>query len=289
MKPAPPSPSDPGSGPHETNDSVDGLGIRDVHSVADLEAAVQIQKDTWGQGFSDVVPASMMQITSKMGGVVAGAFDEAGVLAGLVYGITGLRNGRLAHWSHMLAVRTEYRNRGIGQALKHYQKARLVEEGVSVMYWTFDPLVARNAHLNLNRLGACVDEFVPDMYGESDSELHRLGTDRFIVRWTLDTPEPGSRETSPETLGSELAAEVPRLVASTPPGSALPTADSVAVGVPNDIEALEADSFEGALSWRMSTRTAFTHYLGQGYGVTGFVPGRPHGFYILSNSTGRSS
>ncbi|NNM33688.1 MAG: GNAT family N-acetyltransferase [Gemmatimonadetes bacterium] len=282
MKPAPSPASDPSSDPRTTEDPPDGLSIRPVQSLRELQAAVRIQKDTWGQEFSDVVPSSMMQITAKMGGVVAGAFDSEGDLAGLVYGITGLRDGRLAHWSHMLAVRPEFRNRGVGQALKHYQKARLLEEGVSVMYWTFDPLVSRNAHLNLNRLGAEVDEYVADMYGESDSELHRLGTDRFIVRWTLDTPHV-------ETGPPELAAGVPELLATDPPSSTLPDAESVAVGVPDDVEELEAESFEGALAWRISTRAAFAHYLGRGYRVTGFVPGRPHGLYVLSNSTGSPS
>ena len=278
MKPATSPPGSSPLDPEFARLAAHGLSIRVIQSPEDLDAAVIIQKDTWGHDFSDVVPASMMQITAKMGGVVAGAFDADGRLAGLVYGITGLRDGRLAHWSHMLAVRPEYRNQGIGQALKHYQKARLLEQGVSVMYWTFDPLVSRNAHLNLNRLGAAVDEYVPDMYGDSDSELHRLGTDRFIVKWNLDTP-PGPAGVS------SLDPDIPRVLTGGAE-DAFPEVDAVGVGVPDDIEAVEAASFEEALTWRGSTRRAFTHYLGRGYRVTGFVPGEPHSFYVLTHEAG---
>ncbi|MDH3225265.1 MAG: hypothetical protein OEO23_16205, partial [Gemmatimonadota bacterium] len=251
--------------------------IRDIQSEEELDAFVEMQKDTWGRTFSDIVPSSMLQISAKMGGVVAGAFDEHDVLMGLVYGITGLRGGSLAHWSHMLAVRPEARNRGVGRALKLYQKQQLLTAGVKVMYWTFDPLVSRNAHLNLNRLGAEVDEYVPDMYGQSDSELHRLGTDRFIVRWALDAPVPSG------TRAEGLDASVPRLLPRAPSGEATwPDRDTVAVGIPPDIEAVEADAFETALAWRTHTRSAFLHYLGQGHRVTGFVPGGDHGFYVLS-------
>ena len=131
---------------------ISGITIRPITDPAELEACVTIQHDTWGQTFSDIVPTSMLQITGKMGGVVSGAFNDAGRLLGLVYGITGIRHGRLSHWSHMLAVRPEVRNSGVGQALKFHQRGLLRDLGVEVMYWTFDPLVARNAHLNLNRL-----------------------------------------------------------------------------------------------------------------------------------------
>ncbi len=270
MKPAPPRANDvPDTAPA-------AFRIRDIRSDEELDACVEIQKDTWGRSFSDIVPPSMLQISAKMGGVVAGAFDERDRLMGLVYGITGLRGGSLAHWSHMLAVRPEARNRGVGRALKLYQKERLLTAGVNVMYWTFDPLVSRNAHLNLNRLGARVDEYVPDMYGQSDSELHRLGTDRFIVRWALDADPPSG---APASLDSK----VPRLLPNPEPGDAAwPDADTVALGVPPDIEAVEAESFQAALAWRTYTRSALLHYLGRGHRVTGFAPGGDHGFYVLS-------
>lgn len=283
MKPAPPRANDVPD-PNVPDTAPADLRIRDIHSDEELDACVEIQKDTWGRSFSDIVPPSMLQISAKMGGVVAGAFDDRDRLMGLVYGITGLRGGSLAHWSHMLAVRPEVRNRGVGRALKLHQKQRLLSAGVKVMYWTYDPLVSRNAHLNLNRLGAEVDEYVPDMYGQSDSELHRLGTDRFIVRWALDAGPPSG-------VRGALDSGAPRLLAQPESGGTpWPDAATVAVGIPSDIEATEADSFSAALAWRTHTRSAFLHYLGDGYRVTGFVPGGDYGFYVLSTGpTGETS
>src|SRR5437667_12360654 len=90
------------------------------------------------------------------------------------------------HWSHMLAVRERARDAGLGIRLKLYQRELLLKNGVDTARWTFDPLVAKNAHINLNRLGAVVVEHVENMYGESNSTLHAgLGTDRFVVEWRL--------------------------------------------------------------------------------------------------------
>ena len=148
---------------------------------------MELQELTWGRGFADRIPASLLLITQKTGGIAAGAFEPDGSLAGFVLGFTGIRHGQPAHWSHMLAVRPDVRDRGIGRALKQYQREQLVAAGVAVMYWTFDPLVARNAHLNLTELGALVEEYVPDLYGPGDdSPLDRgMGTDRLILRWEI--------------------------------------------------------------------------------------------------------
>ena len=235
------------------------ITIRPVESRADMDACVELQRRTWGEAFSEVVPASMLQITAKMGGVAVGAFNGEGGLVGLVYGISGFRHGRPAHWSHMLAVRPEARNLGVGRRLKMRQKEMLLALGVKTMYWTFDPLVSRNAHLNLNRLGARVAEYVPDMYGASNSELHQLGTDRFVVEWTL----------------REEAGHAP--VPTPPP-------DAVEVPIPADIEVVERGSVEEARGWRASTRRAFVRLLSSGHEVVGFVPGAEQSKYIVAPS-----
>ena len=77
------------------------------------------ERDTWGQAI--VVPASLLMVSQKVGGVTAGAFDEDGQLVGMVYGLTGPRDGRLGHWSHMLAVSQGLRSLGIGRELKLFQ------------------------------------------------------------------------------------------------------------------------------------------------------------------------
>ena len=261
--------------------------IRAVRTPEEYVACVDLQRQTWGYGFSDVVPVSMMQIVVKMGGICTGAFGPDGDLLGVVFGVTGIRGGELAHWSHMLAVRSNARNMGIGRRLKLAQKEELRAHEVNTMYWTFDPLVARNAHLNLNHLGATVAEYVPDMYGTSDSDLHQLGTDRFIAKWDL-IGRRGSQDRTDQTavLGDSGGS---RPVIGAPGGSdRVPAeADVVEVLIPSDIEAIEAHSFEEAFSWRNSTRRAFTRLLDGPYDVTGFISGQDHARYIVSRTANR--
>lgn len=262
------------------------IEIRAAKSRADFEACVELQRDTWGASFSEVVPVSMMQVTCKMGGICMGAFAPGGEMLGVVYGVTGVRNGELAHWSHMLAVRPRARNMGIGKRLKLAQRETLVAQGVNTMYWTYDPLVARNAHLNLNLLGASIDRFVPDMYGASDSDLHRLGTDRFIVRWDLhgerSVAARARRESRARRGGPRPMLGIPGDKTRVPLGR-----EAVEVVIPRDIEAVEARSFDEALGWRHASRRVFRRLLGGGYEVSGFIAGRKHARYVVSRVAGR--
>jgi len=105
--------------------------LRTFESRNDYEQCVKLQLDTWGHDFTECVPASILQISQKVGGVAAGAFDTDGRLIGFVYGISGLRDGRPAHWSHMLAVYPEYRGTGIGRRLKALQRELLLAAGCS--------------------------------------------------------------------------------------------------------------------------------------------------------------
>ena len=282
-----------------------GISIRPVETRAEYDACVELQRDTWGRRFSDIVPVSMMGIAVKMGGICLGAFGPGGEMLGFVFGVTGPRDGELAHWSHMLAVRGKARNAGIGRRLKFAQKETLAERGVDTLYWTFDPLIARNAHFNLNRLGATVAEFVPDMYGASNSNLHRLGTDRFIARWSLKggagvarwpsnrlaesdasvvgvgRAAPGRAETATGGAlcggGSHPAMGKPGCNGQLPHG-----AETVDVLVPRDIGAVEAGCLEEALAWRRANRRALTKLLSEGYDIVGFRVGEEYGRYVVA-------
>ncbi|MBL8982808.1 MAG: hypothetical protein JNL26_11530, partial [Gemmatimonadetes bacterium] len=166
------------------------ITIRELAVLEEYQECVALQEATWGDGFSERVPSAILRVSQKIGGVTAGAFDASGRMLGFVFGMTGIRGGRLAHWSDMLAVREDARGHHIGEQLKQYQRDRCVALGVEVMYWTFDPLVARNAHLNLNKLGARASEYAEDMYGSNTgSTLHgAVPTDRFVAEWDLTRP-----------------------------------------------------------------------------------------------------
>jgi predicted GNAT superfamily acetyltransferase len=264
----------------------DGIVIRELATHDERAGAVRLQEETWGAAFTERVPAAILLVGQKLGGVSAGAFAADGTLAGFVFGLTGPKGGKLVHWSDMLAVRADMQGRHIGRALKHYQRERCRSSGVETMYWTFDPFVARNANLNLCRLGARVDEFVPDMYGtNTNSRAHgSLGTDRFVASWPVST-EPSPLPSDEAALrGVPVAAGRPDEAPG--PGEPLPDADGVTVRVPEDYHALLEADLESARAWRMSARRAFLHYFQLGYLVSAFVASRGHdASYLLTRSS----
>ena len=163
--------------------------IRPFASVEDFKECVRLQEEIWGEGFSERVAAAVLKVSQRLGGIASGAYDREGGLAGFVFGMTGVQAGQIVHWSDMLAVRPELQDTGLGTVLKAYQRDELLSRGITRMLWTFDPLEAKNAHLNLNKLGAVAAEYVQDMYGGTDSPLHRgIGTDRFVPTWAMDSP-----------------------------------------------------------------------------------------------------
>lgn len=262
------------------------LTLRPFGSDEDYARCEALQRATWGQDFAEIASTTMMKISQKVGGVSAGAFDEEGELRGLVFGLTGLRKGRLAHWSHILATDSALRGLGLGRHLKLYQKDFLLHLGVRHMYWTYDPLVAKNAHLNLHRLGAEPVEYHRDFYGDGgDNELHRgIGTDRFIVEWRLAeefTPP------SADQVARWRAAPMVNSSAEGPPLEgefSLPDAPTVRVEVPFDIQEVKGRDPAEALAWRGASRRALEGYFERAYRVRGFLRDGKRGFYVMEQN-----
>jgi chorismate synthase len=275
--------------------SAPAVEIRGLRTSDELRACVDLQRATWGDRFADVVPASILKVSQRIGGVAAGAFDREGRLLGFVFGLTGIEAGRIVHWSDMLAVRKEARDLGIGRMLKEYQREAVRALGGAVIYWTYDPLVARNAHLNFNRLGICVVEYVDDMYGNSTSELHRgLGTDRFVVAWPVARDESEANAMTSRNLASEKSDAVrsaPLLNSDLADGtvpdlSALEKARPLyaRVAIPRDIFAVQSESLAAAGRWRQSTRRAFRWAFARGYGARGLYHDErdSRSYYVLT-------
>jgi predicted GNAT superfamily acetyltransferase len=299
---------------------LDGVTLRQLASPDDYRAGCELQLATWGTGFEGTVPPSVLKIIQRAGGIAAGAFAADGRMLGFLCGLTGVRSagGRRAaagaagppedapempplrgappelfHWSHMLAVAPEARDLGLGTRLKLYQRELLLPLGVEVVEWTYDPLEARNAHLNLNRLGAEVVEYVEEMYaGEMGSELARgLGTDRFVVAWRIagervrallagTAPPPGAaahaadatRAERPAGAAARFAA-APWIVPAPPGGGELPLpqAPRVRIEIPERIQDFKAEQPERALAYRLGTRRAFEADFARGYRVAAFA------------------
>jgi len=267
------------------------LEIRDFTAPEEYRACLELQEETWGPGFSEKVPAAILKVAQRMGGIAAGAWDRQGRLAGFVFGITGLdRDGEPAHWSDMLAVHPAYRDSGVGVALKRHQRKALLARGVRRVYWTFDPLESRNAWLNVGKLGVVCREYVRDMYGEPSSPLHRgLGTDRLVALWLLEAP--GKPERSPG--GSPPPASVPGITPAFrwqevggvphpgPDSLPHPRPREVLVPIPRDIQELKEREPSVARLWRDRVREALESLLDGGYEVRGFLPGEPVSNYLL--------
>lgn len=246
-----------------------GYTIRALADYAEMKRAVEFQRVIWGSSFSEIVPAVMFWAAARTGGVVAGAFDTAGEMAGLIFGITGWDGSRPIHWSDMLGVHPSARGQGLGLALKRYQRDRLLEVGVTRVNWTFDPLEARNAHINFARLGATAGEYIRDAYGASDSPLHRgIGTDRLVAEWDLTSARVRSRmEGLDRELDRDTAVDAPEI---NPDGGA-PRLDlrepQLWLRVPAEIQKLKETDAVAARRWREYTRSAFEAYLSRGYEV----------------------
>ncbi|MDQ2891128.1 MAG: hypothetical protein M3R65_11355 [Gemmatimonadota bacterium] len=256
--------------------------VRPVVSLAEFRACVAIQEEVWGAGFVDVVSASVLQIASHIGGIVLGAFTPTGAIVGFVAGFTGFKDGRPLHWSHMLGVREVARNAGVGRMLKERQRGELKRMGIPEMQWTFDPLVAKNAHFNLNRLGACVTEYVRDMYGNTGSMLHGTVSDRIIVSCPTNiecVERSDARLTDPEDPFLTTILQ-PRDLARNDRSERPP---KVWIEIPHDIASVIAESPGTAAMWRLAVRGHFEWALGNGYTVTGFScdPATSRAFYKL--------
>ena len=259
------------------------IALRRLESQSDFAACVQLQIDTWGSRFADCVPTSLLKVSQKVGGVCAGAFTPDGRLLAFVFGLTGVRQGQLIHWSHMLAVHRDYRDCGVGRRLKEYQRELVRELGIETIYWTFDPLVARNAHLNLNRLGTQVCEYAADMYHETGSQLHAFGTDRLVVAWPV-TLTDGPKLASPAGVAWRSAPVAPGIEAAVTEGAQViakigESGALLRIEVPSDVEAIPVSQ---ARAWRAATRPMFLHLMARGYRVIGFFTDeRNRCFYVL--------
>jgi len=236
--------------------------IRSVETFAELRAVEELQKEVWGVPDLDVVPLTHLIATQTAGGMLLGAFDRD-TIVGFVYGFVALEDGEIAHHSHMLAVKTAYRNFNLGYKLKLAQREAVLAQGINVITWTFDPLQSLNAHFNFTKLGVISDRYVINFYGEdAASFLHQTGTDRFWVKWLLTSERVVQR------------------LNSTKPAKENPS-DKLLVEIPGDINTLQQENPALALKWRERTREAFTQAIDNGYTVRDFYREGEKGIYIL--------
>jgi predicted GNAT superfamily acetyltransferase len=164
------------------------IEVRNCTTIEEFHACVELQREIWGEADIEVEPPTMFVVAALSGGQVLGAFAGER-LVGYTLALAALRNGGAYLHSHMTGVASDYRDRGVGRMLKLRQREEALSRDIRLIEWTFDPLEMRNAHFNLNRLGAIARRYLPNLYGITTSPLHRgLATDRLVAEWHLDSP-----------------------------------------------------------------------------------------------------
>ncbi|MBB6014898.1 GNAT family N-acetyltransferase [Deinococcus radiopugnans] len=238
-----------------------GLTLRELRGPQELAATIPLAHAIWGQTDrpEDTV---MLRVIQYVGGLVAGAVDAQGQIWAYLEALPTSTVG--VQHSHRMGVHPACRQQRLGERLKHFQRQWCLERGITHVHWTFDPLLAVNAHLNIHRLGAVVRTYLPDQYGDMENISAGAASDRLEAVWHLNSPRVEAHlagradEAWPEgeafhPLHADLPERLPR---------------ALAMGVPaQDYYALLRDDRALAVEWRRRTRPVFTRLFSEGYSL----------------------
>lgn len=259
------------------------IKIRPINTLTDLRKCHEIQRATWG--FTDlmVFPYTQLISAAHNGGTLLGAYDGLN-LVGFVYGYLGMSGSKLYLFSQRMGVLPSYQSAGIGMKLKLAQRDQMLRQGIDMIVWTYDPLLGKNASLNIEKLGGIVRHYARDIYGAVSNPLQvGLSTDRFLLEWELmsDRVRQRIRSKEPRPLAEMWLknnhhhfvnyvtwdSDLPRPIASD-----LEMDDpALLVQIPYDLNMIKKMDLGLARGWRESTRDIFETYFRRGYVVTGFA------------------
>jgi len=249
--------------------------VRPLRTIAEFRQCERLQARVWG---SPGATSEVLAVSQKYGGAMIGTLVD-GKVVGFIYAFLARYHGRLVHWSHMMAVEARYRDQGFGFQMKRVHRRVALALGLKSICWTFDPLQSRNARLNLARLGARAEEYVPDCYGRFPSPLERgLPSDRWVVNWKIATQrvERRLRGRTAEFYPSLPHVNPTRLDArGFPRNRAIAlnlTGRRLLVEIPTQTEKMRLQALALARRWRLDARRIFQHYLSKGYHVEDFFP-----------------
>ena len=254
------------------------IAVRDLTKYDEFLQVRDVQQAIWGftQGEGLYPPA--LNTAAENGGTVIGAFDGAKMI-GFIYGFPGLQaDRRIKLCSQTMGVLPEYRNKGVAAKLKWAQRQRVLENDIDLITWTYDPLEAPNARLNMHTLGGIARTYKRNIYGENFGALSKgLPSDRFIVEWWIKTErvEQRSMGLKPEPIG--LGSPIANRCAGTSGDRRIEAIDLdidapiIRVEIPNDLQAIKKANMALAMDWRMKTRELFEAYFPRGYEAIDFV------------------
>ncbi|MER5322835.1 GNAT family N-acetyltransferase [Streptosporangium roseum] len=253
-----------------------GVRIDELSELPAFEEVFRLFDDVWHPDPGNPpVTVELMRAFSHAGNYVAGAY-EGGRLVGASVGFLAAPAGQVLH-SHVTGASI---GRGIGFALKLHQRAWALDRGLERITWTYDPLVRRNAHFNLVKLGARPEEYLPSFYGVMADAINTGDeSDRTLAVWRLTEPrvlaavrgEPHRPQVPPDAVAA-LAERDGRPVAGRT------DARTLLVAVPADIETLRRADPGAAKAWRHAVRDVLGGLMEEGAQVTGFTG---EGHYIV--------
>lgn len=237
------------------------IEARALTTISEFEEAVSLQKEIWGFADIELLPRRLFVVANKVGGQTFGAYDGNRMVAFLI-AIPGVKpNGQTYLHSHMLGTLPAYRDKGVGRMLKLKQREEALSRGIQLIEWTFDPLELKNAHFNMERLGAIVRRYVPNQYGFTSSHLHGgLPTDRCVAEWWIGHPRVAAIVSGNPQGRGEIAARV---------------------AIPAGIADIRAHDPKKAREIQERAGADFQRYFSRSLAVTGFERTPEAGVYLI--------
>ena len=222
------------------------IQVRELKSLQDQDSGRKIFDLTWALDAGTEITPNLLQAMVHSGSYLSGAFIENKIV-GAAFAFPATNNGLHLH-SHMTAVLDEYRDQGVGYALKVDQWNWAKKHKYPHLSWTFDPLVRRNAKLNIVKLGVDISAYHPNFYGAMPDALNAGDeSDRLMVSWSTDINEPKARE----------------LITHLKP-------DDILIKIPEDIVAIRSKNQSESMKWRRLVREQFMLAFGKNGKVVGF-------------------
>lgn len=224
--------------------------IRECVSVEDFQQCIELERAVWRDDDIGIMPIRLYMISKACHAPTVGAFDRTGKLVGFVHTMLALMGRHVVYHSHLAAVIEGLRHKDIGFRMKLKQREFAIAAGVPLIVWTFDPLQSRNAHLNINKLGAIIRRYEENYYGEGLSTVFGsdVPSDRVFSEWWVRAPH----------VEAVLAGVRPQVAESQP------------VIIPEEINQVSAQSAEEHLRWRLRVRADFARMLQSGLIARGF-------------------
>jgi len=209
------------------------IQVRRLDTFQDQNNARMVFDQTWALDAGTEITPNLLQAMIHSGSYLSGAFIE-NKLVGAAFAFPATNQGLHLH-SHMTAVLDEYRDKGVGYALKVDQWNWAKQNNYSHLSWTFDPLVRRNAKLNIVKLGVEILGYYPNFYGEMSDALNAGDeSDRLMVSWKTSLDAPKARD----------------LIAN-------PKPNDILIAIPEDIVAIRSKNQRESMRWRRQVREQF--------------------------------